>query len=128
MSVNSIILENERPKPLNSFEKFLLETDDIIQFSLVCGEGYPGSTLGYASPSGKLIITDSRMIFLPQPEFPTFKSFSCSYTRISEIRLKRSFVFSFSKSLLSAKITPVHKYIYSLLSLSFRNSQMFKVI
>ena len=115
MSVNLAVMDEGRPLPLNSIEKFLLETDDISEFSFICGNGYPGSTLGYSSPSGKLIISDLRIIFIPQPEFPMFKSFSCSHKTISNLSLTRSSMFSFSKTLLSAKISLVKFRIILLL-------------
>lgn len=108
MSVNSVVVDDCRPLPLNSLEQFLLETDDIIEFSFICGNGYPGSTLGYASPSGKLFITDLRMIFLPLPEYPLFKSFSCYYNKISDVSLQKAALLSFSKTKLCARITPVN--------------------
>lgn len=108
MSVNSVVLSDERPLPINSLENFLLETDDIVEFSFVYGNGYPGSTLGYASPSGKLFISDLRIVFVAQPEFPLFKSFSCPFNKISNVSLQRSSIFSLSRTCLSAKITPVN--------------------
>ena len=112
MSVNSAVLdEHEKPLPLNSLEKFLFETDDILEFSYICGNGYPGSTLGFASPSGKLLISDLRLIFLAVPEFPLFKSFSCPYNKISNVSLQKGSIFSFTKTLLTSKITPVNFFI-----------------
>lgn len=118
MSINSAVLDDqERPLPLNSLEKFLLETDDILEFSYICGNGYPGSTLGYASQSGKLFISDLRVVFLAVPELPLFKSFTCPFNKISNVSLQKGSLFSFSKTILTSKITPViTKEIFNTLS------------
>ena len=108
MSINSTILdEHQKPLPLNSLEKFLFETDDILEFSYICGNGYPGSTLGYASQSGKLLISDLRIIFLSVPEFPVFKSFSCQFNKISNVSLQKVSIFSITRTILTLKITSV---------------------
>jgi hypothetical protein len=113
MSVNSAVSdEQQRPLPLNSLEKFLLETDDIVEFSYICGNGYPGATLGYASASGKLFISDLRIVFMAIPELPLFKSFACPFNKISKVYLQRESLFSFKKTVLTSKITPVNYKIY----------------
>jgi hypothetical protein len=113
MSINSTLLdEDQKPLPLNSLEKFLMETDDILEFSYICGNGYPGSTMGYASPSGKLLISDLRIIFLAIPELPLFKSFSCPFNKISNVSLQKGSIFSFTKTILTSKITPVNNCFF----------------
>ena len=110
MSVNSVLFDDvneKRPLPINSLEQFVLETDDLSEFTWICGNGYPGSTLGYGSPGGKLYISDLRIIFASEIEFPQFKSFSCPFNKISQIHLQKSSIFSFFKTVLTATITPV---------------------
>ena len=100
MSVNSVLFDenNEKsPASLNSFEQFVLETDDLSEFTWICGNGYPGSTMGYGSSSGKVYISDLRFIFVSETEYPQFKSFSCPFNKISEISLKNHQCFPFSR-------------------------------
>lgn len=110
MSVNSVMfddLNENRPLPLNSLEQFHLETDDLSEFTWIFGNGYPGSTLGYGSPSGKLYISDLRIIFDSETKFPQFQSFSCPFNKISQISLQKASIFSLCKTILTATITPV---------------------
>lgn len=145
MSVNSAILDEQtnQPLPLNSLEKFLFDTDEIDQFSFICGRyndiyvisyflkkmlcfmcyydnianslsGYPGSTLGYASKSGRFFITDHRIVFLSSPQLPFFQSFTCPFNKIYDLSIQTpSKMMSFFKkcpTILSAKIIPVTSY------------------
>lgn len=110
MSVNNVLFDEKhstRPILWNSFEEFHLETDDISEFTWICGNGYPGSSIGFGSPAGKLFVSDLRLIFVSETKFPRFQSFSCPFHKILKLSFERPSIFSFSKTILTASISPV---------------------
>lgn len=104
MSFNAATVNIERLERSNSEESFELETDDITEFSVVYGDGYPGSTVGFSAPSGKLVISNLRIVFLPIPPLTQFTSFSCVPNNILKISLESSSLFSLCKTVMAAKI------------------------
>lgn len=81
----------------------------MVHFVLLFS-GFPGSSIGCASPTGKLYISNYRLIFVPNPQFPNFSSFSCPFNAFYNLLLTSNELFpwfSRRKTVIKAMIRPV---------------------
>ncbi|KAI8323911.1 hypothetical protein GQ54DRAFT_257490 [Martensiomyces pterosporus] len=66
MALNAVMLERglRNPVPLPN-ENFLYHCNGV-KFDLKIGDGYPGNSVAYQSPSGTAFISNQRIVFLSQ--------------------------------------------------------------
>ncbi|EEB05168.1 WW domain binding protein-2 [Schizosaccharomyces japonicus yFS275] len=102
MSVNWVTFQGEDVKePYLLEEEFILKTYGEIALSLLC---VPPSNKSWTSTSGKLYLTNKRLIYVPTTSTDDFKSFQTPICNLKDTKLNQPF---FGANYYSGLVVPV---------------------
>ncbi|KAI9208863.1 uncharacterized protein BJ171DRAFT_577210 [Polychytrium aggregatum] len=88
MSVDGAILSSDSTPNTVPGEKFYF-SQDKVSFSYLSGNGYPGSGDCFMSPSGKVYVSNVRVVYVANPSQPNFHSFSAPLHNIRNGKLQQ---------------------------------------
>ncbi|KAF9987578.1 hypothetical protein BGZ65_003010 [Modicella reniformis] len=107
MSVNWVLMSADGKDivPLENETIFLREQG--VHLELDCSNGgYPGAGVNYASKSGKLMLTNQRIVYLCDSPTQFFSSASLPVNNVQDSKLTQSW-FSFSPPVFKAIVMPI---------------------